>query len=412
MKYDADVIVVGGGPAGSGAATWLARQGFAVTLLDRARFPRDKACGEFLTRAAQQLLDDLGVWDGLKSVSAQTVAATVLVAPDGSQTRHVPADGGPTGYAARRVVLDAALLEGARRAGVDVREGSAVRELLRDAGGQVQGVTGRDETGEPMTLRARLVIGADGSHSLVARQLNLVRALPRLQRVAVVSHWQNVSGAGDTIAMRARGPIVCGAGFPGPRSETGASANVTLVVPTSLAPHIAGRAGDFTDEILSAQFPDLAESLRGARRETAVRTIGCFGHRCRPAIADGALLVGDAATFIDPFTGEGVYFALRGAQLAAQTATTALRAGDTSRARLASYSHARCELAQRYLLCDLVQAVVRRPALLAQVVRRFALRPGVGDRLLGILSDTRPPADLLHPAFLWRLLAPELPASA
>jgi geranylgeranyl reductase family protein len=398
-----DVIVVGGGPAGAGSATWLAQAGFQVVLLDRAHFPRDKACGEFLTREARRLMVELGAWERVVAAGARSVSATVLCASGGAQTRHIPADGGPTGYSLRRIALDAALLETARAAGVEVREGFAVRELRRMVQSNTIGVTGKEDTGTPFTLSARLVIGADGAHSLVARQLGLVRALPRLQRVALVSHWQRVSGDNAAIEMRAHGQIVCGVGFP-----DADAANVTLVVPTGLASQIAGRAAEFCEETIQTHFPDLAARLSGAVREQVLRTVGCFGHVCTPPVADGALLVGDAATFIDPFTGEGVYFGLRGAQLAAEVAADALYNGDTSRTRLLAYHRARQELTRRYLLCDVVQAVVRRPVRFAQIVRRLERFPGLADRLLGILSDTRPPTDALHPAFLWRLLAPEL----
>jgi flavin-dependent dehydrogenase len=173
-----------------------------------------------------------------------------------------------------------------------------------------------------------------------------------------------------------------------------------------MAAQVAGRKRDFVLETLETQFPDVAERLSGVECEPAIRTIGCFGHICRPPVADGALLVGDAATFIDPFTGEGIYFSLRGAQLAAEVAASALRADDLSQTRLMTYARARRELNQRYLLCDVVQAVVRRPALLSRVVRRLNTVPGLADRLLSILGDLRPPTDALHPAFLWRLLAP------
>jgi flavin-dependent dehydrogenase len=398
-----DVIVVGGGPAGAGAAAWMARSGWEVVLLDRARFPRDKACGEFLTPETRLLLTDLGAWGTVCRAGLRPVSAMVLCAPDGSRMRHEPRHGGPAGYGLRRVTLDAALLEHARTAGVQAREGFTVRELLRDGSGGVCGIAGREADGEPVQLRARLVIGADGSHSLVARQLGLARSLPRLQRVSIVTHWRGVEGADDTVEMRACGQTICGLGFPGP-----ACANLTLVVPTATASRIAGRAGDFVEETIRDLFPDLAPRLAGAEREAALRTVGCFGHVCRPAVAAGALLVGDAATFIDPFTGEGVYFALRGAQLAAEIAASALRAGDVSRGRLLAYHRARGELARRYLLCDVVQAVVRRPALFRQVVRRLDRFPGLADRLMGILGDTRSPAEALHPGFLWRLFAPEI----
>jgi geranylgeranyl reductase family protein len=401
-----DVIVVGGGPAGAGAAAWLARAGHQVALLDRARFPRDKPCGEFLTPQTRALLSDLDVWEAICSAGLRPLAATLLCAPGGRQMRHAPKDGGPAGYALRRIDLDAALLASARRAGVEIFEGFTVRGLLREADGQVCGVEGRDSDGAPKVLRARLVIGADGSHSLVARQLNLVRAKPRLQRLAVVTHWLDVSGPTDTIEMRARGQIVCGMSFPGPSRLR--SANVTLVAPPAHAAQIAGRAGDWVEQTLLAEFPDMIDCLRGATREPVLCTVGCFGHVCCPPCAAGALLIGDAATFIDPFTGEGVYFALRGAQLAAEVADQALRRGDTSHRALRPYLDARRELTRRYLLCDIVQTVVRTPALLNRAVERLDRFPGAAELLLSVLGDTRPATAVLHPLLAWRLLAPSL----
>ncbi len=428
MNSDCDVIVVGGGPAGCATAMGLTQRGYAVTLLDRARFPRDKACGEFLTPQACKLLDNLRVWNTVLAAGARPVAATTLIAPNGESLRHEPGNGKPAGYTIRRVVLDAVLLNAAKRGGVEVREGFAVRNLLRGEHGVVSGVSGHNGSGEPETLTARLIIGADGSHSLVARQLNLVRPLPRLQRVAIVSHWRNVSGSCDAIEMRSRGDLVCGVSYPsaeeGDRGTGGQRetiqnpndlitqrpnhANVTLVVPTAFASQIAGRQGDWVEQTLTTHFPDLANQLSGAERESAVRTVGCFGHRCKPAIADGVMLVGDAATFIDPFTGEGVYFALRGAELASKTASFALKANDFSCRTLARYDSARAELRQRYLLCDIVQGVVRRPALITHVIARLKHSPAATDRLLNILGDTRQPKDILNPQLIWRLLAPDI----
>lgn len=409
-----DVIIVGGGPAGAAMAIGLACEGVEVTLLDRARFPRDKACGEFLTPQAARLLRQLGVWETLLQRGLRPVAATLLCAPDGRQVRHTPLDGNPAGYTIRRIVLDEVLLQSARRCGVQVREGFAVRSLVRDDAGRVVGVVG-DEHQE---LRARLVVGADGSHSLVARQLELTRSIPRLQRLAVVAHWRGIDMKyADAIEMRASGPLVCGLGFPGADSdqhkdqynrdsENYVCANTTFVLPNRMASRLAGRKADWIDETLQTCFPDLAERLAGATREAEIRTIGCFGHRSHAVVADGALLIGDAATFIDPFTGEGVYFSLRGAQLATEVAVEALRRNDTSRHGLRHYASTRQELNRRYLLVDMVQSVVRTPSLFNEMVRRLERFPGATDRLLNILGDTRPATDVLHPGLLWRLFAP------
>lgn len=405
-----DVIVVGGGPAGAASAALLARAGFDVLLLDRARFPRDKPCGEFLTPGAERQLRTLGVWEKVLAAGAASVARVELHAPTAFGTRadYAPdAFGEPAGWAIRRRVLDAVLLDHARACGVEVWEGVTARELTRDSrcsGVQVLRCSGPSQTPEcPNTrtpeCRARLVIGADGTHSLIARQLGLVRPLRRLQRVAIVSHWRGLPETA-AIEMRARGETVCGLGALG-----GGEANLTLVVPTTDAARIAGRAGDFLQERVASRFPDLAERLAGAERESTVRTVGCFGHLCRRASADGALLVGDAAAFIDPFTGEGIYFALRGAELAAEVAAEALRAGDASAERLAAYDRARRELARRYLLCGIVQAVVRTPVLMERAVRRLASAPTLTERLMRVLGDLRPPSEALNVPFLWSLFA-------
>jgi menaquinone-9 beta-reductase len=292
------------------------------------------------------------------------------------------------------MTLDSLLLDHAKACGAEVRQGTSVRSLLRQDG-SVGGVT--LVKGE--AVRARLVIGADGTHSIVARQLGLVKPIRRLQRLALVSHWRGLSDIA-AIEMRARGRTVCGYGSLG-----NGRANVTLVVPTLDAPQIAGRAAEFLEQRIEESFPDLANRLGAANREPEVTTVGCFGHTCRRASTDGVMLVGDAATFVDPFTGEGIYFALRGAELAADVANTALKRGMTNAQALAPYDRVRRELQARYLLCGLVQSVVRTPGLMNRAVSRLASSPPLMERLMGVLGDVRPPRDVMNLSTLWQLFA-------
>ena len=388
-----DAIIVGAGPAGSATAIFLARQGQDVLLLDRAVFPRDKPCGEFLTPGCVPILKDLGVWGSLLENGLHPLSSAILRSPGGHSARYVPAGGEPAGWSMRRTLLDHLLVQHARNTGVEFREGVAVRSLIRE-GGVVSGVVTSDGD-----LRARLVIGADGSHSMVAREMGVVRPIRRLQRLAIVSHWRGIGG--DAIEMRSRPDTVCGFGPLSPNS-----ANVSIVVRIQEAVSLSGRAEQFLDERIQERMGDLADNLTGATMESPVRTTGCFGHTTRSSVADGVMLVGDASCFIDPFTGEGIYFALRGAELASSVAAAALREGNTSASRLIEYEQRRSELRNRYRLCDAVQAIVRTPPLMNRFIAALCKNPWAADRLMSILGDVRPAADALNPRLFAELLSP------
>ena len=158
---------------------------------------------------------------------------------------------------------------------------------------------------------------------------------------------------------------------------------------------MAGRRQDYFEERLRRSFPAVWEEVGSGVQVGPLRSVGCFGHHTRRAADDGAVLVGDAATFIHPFTGEGVYFALRGAQLAAEAISRALERGDVSRHSLRSYdSTRRAELLPRYRLCDLVQRVVHSPALLGWGAERLRRSVPLTDLLLRAVGDVARPAEL------------------
>ena len=189
---DADVIVVGGGPAGASTAWHLARAGATVLLLDRDRFPRGKPCAEYLSPEASRILHAMGALEACEQAGGAQLAGMIVRAPDGATLRgdfaaaHGWAGFRDRGLALRRERLDAILLDRARDAGARVSEGARATGVLRDARGAACGVATLGADGAAREHRARFVVGADGIRSVVARRLGLAGRAAGPRRIAFV----------------------------------------------------------------------------------------------------------------------------------------------------------------------------------------------------------------------------------
>lgn len=395
-KQTCDVAVIGGGPAGSATALFLARRGYEVILFDRDAAPRPKPCGEYLTPGAVGLLrDTLGVLPQMRAQGAMPITRETVVPHNGR------AFGGETqAIACPRTVTDAVLRNAARAAGVQVMEEVSVRDVLRQDK-RISGVRVRSSDGNEWDCCARVTVGADGTRSLLARTLGVVRPLARLQHIALVGHFQYPEDDGSELGAVTmhlasdKSHACCGVGTPCGAERT---RNVNIVVPLSEGPRLAGRRPQYFADCLRTSFPRVYETWQYAVPIGPLLSVPCFGHHTARATGDGAVLVGDAATFIHPFTGEGVFFALRGAELAAQAIDTALSAGDVSQQGLQSYDAARArELLPRYRLCDAVQRVVHSPALLGLAGTALRRSPSLTQTLLRAIGDITHPRDLFLP---------------
>ncbi len=397
-----DVLVVGAGPAGAATAGLLAGAGRSVLVVDRAGFPRDKACSEYMSPEAVRVLDRLGVVASLEDAGAVPLAGTAVTAARGARLHGRFALAGrrpfrPTGLSVSRRILDHRLVASAREAGAIVLERTAVESRVYDAGG-VAGAVVRAADGGRGTIAARLTVGADGLRSVVGRRLGGWRQ-GGLRRVAFVAHVEGVEDMGDSAEM-----FVGTGGYLGLNPIGGGRTNVALVVPLGRALAARGRTEAFFRESL-ADFPGVSRRVGRGRLVRRVLATGPFAARSGRVTADGAALVGDAADFFDPFTGEGIYSALRGAELLAEAAAAALdRPGRVTVRALAPYRRARfAAFCGKWAVERLIGYGMLFPVLFDRAVERLARR-GLAHTLVGVTGDFVPARAVLNPVFLARML--------
>lgn len=329
-----DVIIVGAGPAGSTAAASLARRGRSVLLLDRAEFPRDKVCGDGIPPGTVGILNDLGMTEVLRDAGFQRIDSLRLVSARGRDWRldFKPRRDGADFFIAPRLDFDELLRRHAVASGA-IFQRARVRAPLFEKS-RVAGVLANID-GVARDLRARIVFGADGATSAIARALLPEKPPESHRAVAIRAYLENFEAKPRTVEFHFGARFAPGYAWVFPLGES--SANVGVIVRTDRFK----RRGVSIDDLLR-EFVESAE-LRGrgagtgALRNVATWQLPLATPGRRQCVFDGAVLVGDAAHLVDALTGEGIHNAVVSASLAAEVADRALETGDVSRAALAPY---------------------------------------------------------------------------
>jgi geranylgeranyl reductase family protein len=388
-RFSCELLVIGAGPAGSALAAAAARRGVDCILLEAARHPRPKPCAEYASPRIVEELQRIGLAPGDWREAAVPLAGMRLIAAGvATDLRYADRAGPRAAWGLDRRRFDAMLAAHAAASGARLLEQTRAVRLMRDASGRIRGARARTRDGD-LTIAARWTVGADGARSTTARLLGVERPVRFPRRIGLIAHYAGAHGLTDAGEMHVGRHAYVGLA-PTPDGEL----NVGMALPY-------GSRGSATRrfEQTIAGLPAVARRLEGARRVTPIRGAAPIGHRVSRAAGPGWMLIGDAAGFVDPFTGEGIFRALR----SARAADEALAASDPARAYLAARREA---FAAKDALTWLVQAMLAAPPLLRYAVERLAARPEARLRFASALGDCRPASDTLSPRALLEALWP------
>lgn len=334
----ADVVVIGGGPGGTTAATYLARAGHKVILFEREQFPRFKI-GESLLPLNMPILAELGVMPEMERRFIRKYAANFCDRRGARRARYPFAKAlnknHPYAYEVERAEFDQMLLDNARAHGVDVRMPWQVREVLFE-GTRAVGVRAAPAAGDDaITVECPMVIDASGRSTFLGTHLGLKRKSPLRSRTAFYSHFENAQrDPGECEGDIQIVPFQHGWFWMIPFKH-----NVTSVGMVVLDSFLAERHGD-SDAFLRqaiAETPFVAERLRDATQKFPAHTTANFSYRMDRYCGDGYVMVGDAGAFLDPVFSSGVFLSMKSAQIASVAARECFRTQDFSARHFLDY---------------------------------------------------------------------------
>ncbi|MGH9868960.1 MAG: NAD(P)/FAD-dependent oxidoreductase [Candidatus Polarisedimenticolia bacterium] len=342
-EHDVDVLVIGGGPAGSSTATLLARQGRRVALLERERFPRFRI-GESFMPATWWTFEKLGLVEALNGSHFTKKYSVQFYTKDARPTRPFYfADAEPhlssQTWQVDRGEFDSLLLRHARDCGVDVREETSVQQVLFEDGRAV-GVRATGSDGTPHTWSARVVVDASGQAALMSSRMSLRKYDPRLKNAAVFTRFEGALrdpgiDGGATLVIHTDNAMSWFWYIP----LAGDVVSVGVVGPMSYL--ITGRSSSpqqiFEEEV--ARCPALQPRIAGKPQVMEMKVLRDFTYISDRIAGDGWVLVGDAFGFLDPIYSSGVLLALKGAEMASASIEDAFQSGDFSAARLGRHGH-------------------------------------------------------------------------
>jgi geranylgeranyl reductase family protein len=396
MKKDCDAIVVGAGPAGCSAAISLGRLGHGVLLMDKAKFPREKVCGDGIGPLALEVLDRLGVLKAAAERNPWRVEGIDFFSPDGKRVRsffsHLRGRY-RHGWIFPRREFDLLLWQHARSySNVHALEGCEGKDLVY-AGARIVGIQGK-YGGSPEEFRGKVIIGADGAYSFVGKRISSPGRIFRNYSLAVRGYFQQVKGLTHQIEIHCEKHLLPGYGWVFPTGED--SANVGVGIASRLL-----KRKDLRElfRVFIEENRSLRERFQGARLVSdsfggwPIPLAGFGTRRSRQNV----LLLGDAGRFADVLSGEGIFYALRSGECAAQAVHQSLNIpGGTDRAgEIYEKLWRRAFDPKEYWIGNLLQRLIIRESFLNWNVTRAGENPVMARNLASILCHEKTKLRLL-----------------
>ena len=407
MVEQFDAIVVGAGPGGATTSTLLARQGKKVLVLDQSDWPRDKICGDGISGKSMDAIKELGLEDKLRANESLGSWGVTFSGPYGDEVsipfgKQIAGKIAP-GFVCTREVFDKVLFDASVESGADVRIKTTVTNLLKE-GNKVVGVRYKTPEKQVREARAPIVIGADGAYSVVARELGMDQLDEKHYVAAVRAYFEGVSGFsdGNFIELHFVDEVIPGYFWIFPLGN--GKANVGVGMLSSEIKKRDVKLKPLLDEMI--KLPKFAERFKDAKQMTPTKGWGLpVGSKPRTMSGDGWMLIGDAASLIDPFTGEGIGNAMVTGMMAAEWIDKAEKANDYSAAFFATYEKEVLDLlTNEFRLSHMLQKLGRWKWLLNTVIAKASRSTELADAISCMFDDLSERKKLLTPGFYWRVL--------
>lgn len=401
-----DVIIAGAGPGGSTAAIFMQRAGLNVLLIDQATFPRDKICGDAISGKSMTVLKRLGLAETIAHAESVGSWGVTFSGPSGNEapiafTKEMNKPIAP-GYVICREMYDNILFQTALEAGATAWQNTSVTGLLKD-GEQVVGITTR-QGDDVREVRAPLVIGADGAYSVVAKHLGFTQLDEAHYCGGLRAYYQGVTGFNEHnfIELHFVDEAIPGYFWIFPMANGGANVGIGM-----LSAHIKKKNVKLKDLLNDmVNHPRFKERFKNAQRIGTVKGWGLpLGSKPRSMAGNGWLLVGDAASLIDPFTGEGIGNAMMSAEIAATWAKMAKEQGNFSAAFFQGYEkEVLNELGEELKLSHYMQKLGNWKWLLDKVVSKASRSEEIRETISCMFDDHSERKKLLKPSFYWKVI--------